>query len=117
MHRSGGRGVGAQPLRLPWLARTDGERASPFRSAWGGQLVATELADAEQAVGALTGARAFPGGAAVGGVAVTRGRRAPETLALSAYNAAAADRLLGREQDWQPIAASLRDGLIAAVTR
>jgi hypothetical protein len=97
-------------------------RLTPFsgaRSAWGGQLVATELspADAEQAVGALTGARAFPGGPAVGGVAVTRGRRDPETLALSAYNAAAGDRLLGRERDWQPIAATLRDGLIAAVAR
>jgi hypothetical protein len=39
------------------------------------------------------------------------------TLALSPFNAGAADRTLRHEHDWQPIAATLRDGLIAAVAR
>ncbi len=86
-------------------------RLTPFsggRSAWGGQLLAADLpaADAERTVTALT---------ATGGVVVPRGRRA-RTLALSPHNAAAADRILGREHDWEPIAASLRDGLMVAVT-
>ena len=95
-------------------------RLTPFcggRSAWGGQLLATELpaAGAEQAITALMKAPAFPGGPAVGGAVATRGRRRAETLALSPFNAAAADRALRREHDWQPIAASLRDGLLAAI--
>jgi hypothetical protein len=101
----------AQVLRLTPL--------SGARSAWGGQLLATELAaaDAEQTIRALMNARAFPGGPVVAGVVATRGRRRAETLALSPYNAAAADRARRREHDWQPIAATLRDGVMATVTR
>jgi hypothetical protein len=36
---------------------------------------------------------------------------------MRANNAAAADRALDREHDWRPIAATLRDGLMAAITR
>jgi hypothetical protein len=95
-------------------------RLTPFtgrRSTWGGQLLAAELSAADAAVRALMNAPAFPGGPVVGGVGATRGRRPGEMLALSAYHAAAADRALGREHDWQPIAATLRDGLMAAITR
>jgi hypothetical protein len=98
-------------------------RLTPFagaRSAWGGQLLATELpaVDAEQTIGALMSERAFPGGPAVRGVVVRRARgRDAETLALSPFYAAAADRALRREPDWQPIAATLRDGLMATITR
>ena len=101
----------AQVLRLTPLCGA--------RSAWGGQLLAAELAaaDAEQTIGALVNARAYPGGPVVGGVVATRGRRRAETLALSPYNAAAVNRALGREHDWQPIAATLRDGLMATITR
>jgi hypothetical protein len=74
------------------------------RSAWGGQLVAAEVS-AERPV--PDGAVAARDGAATGG----------GTLALSPHNAAAVDRALGREHDWQPIAATLRDGLLEAVTR
>jgi hypothetical protein len=82
-------------------------RLTPFtgaRSAWGGQLLAAELpaADAELALG---------------GRITTRARRRDETLALSPVYAAAVDRTLGREHDWQPIATTLRDGLMAAVAR
>jgi hypothetical protein len=88
-------------------------RLTPFggaRSAWGGQLLAAELspAAAEQAIAALMRARAFPGGPPVAGVAVTRGQRPGGTLALSPFNAGAADRALRHEHDWQPIAATLR---------
>jgi hypothetical protein len=38
-------------------------------------------------------------------------------VALSPYNAAAADRALGREHGWTEIAATWRDGLLAAVAR
>ena len=62
-------------------------------------------------------ARAFPGGPAAAGVVATRGRRRAETLALSPYNAAAADRALRCEHDWQPIAVTLRDGLMATIAR
>ena len=84
-------------------------RLRPFcgaRSAWGGQLVATELppAAAERLVGAL-------------GHGVEATRRAGATLALSAFYAGLADRRAGREHDWRPIAATLRDGLLAAVAR
>jgi hypothetical protein len=97
-------------------------RLTPFtgaRSAWGGQLLAAELpaADADQTIGALMSSRAFPGGPAVSGVVATRGRSGAGTLALSPYNAAAADRALRREHDWQPIAATWRDGLMAAITQ
>jgi hypothetical protein len=86
-------------------------RLTPFsgaRSAWGGQLVAAELAagDADETIGALD----------AGAVAIRAHDRAA-TLALSPFYAAAADRALGREHDWQPIAATLRDGLMAAITR
>jgi hypothetical protein len=85
-------------------------RLTPFsgaRSAWGGQLVAAELpaADADAALRAL----AQPGAVAL------RGGTAGGTLALSPFYAAAANRALGREHDWQPIAATLRDGLLAAI--
>ena len=43
--------------------------------------------------------------------------RRPGTLALSAFYAAAADRALGRELDWQPVTTTLRDGLMEAITR
>ena len=101
----------AQVLRLTPLAGA--------RSGWGGQLLAAELpaAGAEQVVGALMDVPAFPGGPAVGGVVAARGRRRSETLALSPYNAAAANRALRREHDWQPVAATLRDGLLAAIAR
>ena len=97
-------------------------RLTPFsgaRSAWGGQLLATELpaAEADRTVSALMNSHAFPGGPAVAGVVATRGRRRAETLALSPYNAAAANRSLRREYDWQPIAATLRDGLMATITQ
>lgn len=86
-------------------------RLTPFsgrRSAWGGQLVAAELAaaDAGTTIGVLD-----PGAVA------TRGRNPAGMLALSPFYAAAADRARGREHDWQPIAATLRDGLMAAITR
>jgi hypothetical protein len=60
---------------------------------------------------------AFPGGPPVPGIAVTRGQRPGGTLALLPFNAGAADRALGYEHDWRPIAATLRGGLIAAVAR
>lgn len=86
-------------------------RLTPFsgrRSAWGGQLVAAELAaaDAGTTIGVLD-----PGAVA------TRARNPAGMLALSPFYAAAADRARGREHDWQPIAATLRDGLMAAITR
>jgi hypothetical protein len=102
----------AQVLRLTPL--------SGARSAWGGQLLAAELAaaDAEAAIEALTSGRAFPGGSGAPGIVAKRSDRGRAvTLALSPYNAAAASRALPREPDWQPIAATWRDGLIAAVTR
>ena len=82
-------------------------RLSPFtgaRTLWGGQLLAAELPapDVERIVGAL------------GGVAVSRGVGA---LGLSGFHALAADRALGRALGWQPIATTLRDGLLAAVSR
>ena len=91
----------AQVLRLTPL--------SGARSAWGGQLVAAELPadDAEQAISALM--------SAPGGVVATRGRSG--LLALSPCNAAAADRAVGRAHGWHPIAATLRDGLMATITR
>jgi hypothetical protein len=94
-------------------------RLTPFsgaRSAWGGQLVGTELpaAEAERATAALMKA---PGGPVATGTVATRGPRSAETLALSPYSAAAANRALGREHDWQPVATTLRDGLMAAVAR
>ena len=102
----------AQVLRLTPLTGA--------RSAWGGQLLAAELpaAEAERTIGALMEAPAFPGGPGVGGAVAGRARgRHAETVALSPYNAGAADRALRREHDWQPIAATLRDGLMAAVAR
>ena len=80
---------------------------SPFtgaRTPWGGQLLAAELSapDVERVVSAL------------GGVVVSRGSGA---VALSGYHALAADRALGRAPGWRPIAATLRDGLLAAVSR
>ena len=102
----------AQVLRLTPLTGA--------RSAWGGQLLVTELpaSDAEQTIAALTSERAFPGGPMAAGVVAARPRRRrAETLVLSPHNAAAADRALGRDHDWQPIATTLRDGLMAAVTR
>jgi hypothetical protein len=97
-------------------------RLTPFtgrRSTWGGQLLAAELpaADAEQTISARMNAPAFPGGAVVGGVVAGCSRRPAGVLALSSFHAAAADRVLGREHDWEPIAATLRDGLMAAITR
>jgi hypothetical protein len=80
-------------------------RLTPFcgaRSTWGGQLVAAELPG--DAIEALTD-----------GVVASRGGAGP--LALSPYYAATADRALRREHDWQPIAATLRDGLMAAIER
>jgi hypothetical protein len=99
----------AQVLRLaPWTGA---------RSAWGGQLVAAELedADAEATLAALMELRIFRGGPAIGGVVATRPARRAATLALTPYNAAAADRAAGREHDWQPIPATLRAGLLAAL--
>ena len=91
-------------------------RLTPFsggRSAWGGQLVAAELpaaADADAMIGALV--------AAAGGSIATRARGGGAgTLALSPFNAAAVDRALGRDHDWQPISVTLRDGLMATITR
>jgi hypothetical protein len=86
-------------------------RLTPFsgaRSAWGGQLVAAELAagDADETIGALDA-----------GAVATRAQDRAATLALSPFYAAAADRALGREHDWRPAAATLRDGLMAAITR
>ena len=91
----------AQVLRLTPL--------SGGRSAWGGQLVAAELSGAET--------DALRGGFG-GGVVVARGAaRAGAVLALSPHNAAAAVRAVGRDLEWQPIAATLRGGLLAAVAR
>jgi hypothetical protein len=78
-------------------------RLTPFtgaRSAWGGQLVAAELGveDAERAIGP------------------TAARTGSGPLALSPFYAAVVDRALGRAHDWRPIAATLRDGLLAAVS-
>jgi hypothetical protein len=61
------------------------------RSAWGGPLVAVELSPAAP--------------------------RAGMTLALSPHNMATVDRILRRDHNWQPIARTLRDGLMAAITR
>ena len=82
-------------------------RLSPFtgaRTPWGGQLLAAELSapDVERVVSAL------------GGIVVSRGSGA---IALSGYHALAADRALGRALGWRPIAATLRDGLLGAVSR
>jgi 2',3'-cyclic-nucleotide 2'-phosphodiesterase (5'-nucleotidase family) len=88
----------AQVLRLAPL--TGG------RSAWGGQLLAAELAagEAERVVAALI--RVHPG------LVARRPRRgAAVTLALSPYVAAAAG-----DHGWAPIAATWRDGLLAAVS-
>ena len=87
-------------------------RLTPFcgaRSVWGGGLVAAELAPAQAE--ATIRALAEPGAVA------TRGRDPGGTLVLSTFYAAAADRALGREHDWQPIAATLRDGLMQAIAR
>jgi hypothetical protein len=78
-------------------------RLTPFtgaRSTWGGQLVAAELsaADADRAIGPTA----------------ARGGSGP--LALSPIHSAAVDRALGREHDWQPIAATLRDGLVKVLS-
>jgi hypothetical protein len=91
----------AQVLRLTPL--------SGGRSAWGGQLIAAELAAAE--------AEALRGGFADGVVVARGAARAGAVLALSPHNAAAARRAVGRDLDWQPVAATLRDGLTAAVAR
>lgn len=101
----------AQVLRLTPLTGA--------RSAWGGQLLAAELsaADTEETVGALMDGRALGAGSAGGGAVATRGDRRDGTLALSPLHAAAADRALQREHDWQPITTSLRDGLMAHVAR
>jgi len=40
-----------------------------------------------------------------------------ETVGLTPFSAAATDRAHGHEHDWRPIAATLRDGLLAAVAR
>jgi hypothetical protein len=47
----------------------------------------------------------------------SRDRRDAETLALSPFYAATVDRALRRKHDWQAIGATLRDGLLATVTR
>ncbi len=84
----------AQVLRLTPL--------SGGRSAWGGRLVAATLAprDAEAVIARLDGT----------GVVARRGRRdGAVTVALSPHNAAGDHR-------WQPIAATWRDGLLAALS-
>jgi hypothetical protein len=97
----------AQVLRLTPL--------SGARSAWGGQLVAAELAaaEADAAVRALTGGGPVPG--VVARRAGAEGRAV--MLALSPYSAATVGRALAREPEWQPLAATWRDGLLAAVAR
>jgi hypothetical protein len=90
----------AQVLRLTPLTGA--------RSAWGGELLAAEM-PVDEADAVL--ARLDPGTVA------QRGGRAGGTLALSAFHAAVADRALGRQHGWQPIAGTLRDGLLAAVAR
>ena len=83
-------------------------RLRPFcgaRSAWGGQLVATELppAAAERLVGARPRRRSDP--------PCRRDARAVGLLRGPGRPAAR------HEHDWRPIAATLRDGLLAAVAR
>jgi hypothetical protein len=91
----------AQVLRLTPLCGA--------RSAWGGQLVATGLsaAEADQVLGPPL----------AGTVARRSAPRGATTLALSPHNTAAVDQALRRDHDWQPISATLRDGLMAAITR
>jgi hypothetical protein len=76
-------------------------RLTPFtgaRSAWGGQLVAADVADDVIAMLDRDGAVA---------------KRGEGPLALSPFYAAT----IARDHHWQPIAATFRDGLMAAVTR
>ena len=89
------------------------------RSAWGGQLLATELsrADAEQLVTHITNEPAFPGGPALPGAVARRAGADAVRLALAPYRAVAADRLLGRELDWHPTSGTWRDALLCAVSR
>jgi hypothetical protein len=87
-------------------------RLTPFcgaRSAWGGQLVAAEILAAE--VDRISGA------SPVVTIARRARRRGSTTLALSPHNAPAIDRAAAHEHDWQPIDATLRDGLMAAIAR
>jgi hypothetical protein len=102
----------AQVLRLTPL--TGG------RSAWGGQLVAAELdaAEADAVIAAHLDGHAFPGGLAVPGTVARRsGRGGGGVVAMSPYNAVAADRALGREHVWSVLSSTWRDGLLAAVAR
>jgi len=103
-------GVGAF-LGAGDVSRAQVLRLTPFcggRSAWGGQLVAAELSgpDGEQAMAALE----------PGAIAKRPGRR-PRTLALTPFSPATADRAAGRRHEWHGIEATLRDGLMDAVTR
>jgi hypothetical protein len=76
-------------------------RLTPFtgaRSAWGGQLV---VADVPRGVRLAEG--------------VTATREPGASLALTPFYAAAVDRALGQEHDWQPLDIGLRDGLLRAL--
>jgi 2',3'-cyclic-nucleotide 2'-phosphodiesterase (5'-nucleotidase family) len=93
-------------------------RLTPFtgrRSAWGGQLVAA--GGAQDVLTTLEGASAFPGGPPMGGTVARRGTLPIDTLVLTPFHAALADRISGRAHDWREIETTLRDGLIAAITR
>ena len=93
----------AQVLRLTPL--TGG------RSVWGGQLVAAS--GAADVPGALMSRPAYPGGPPTGGTTAGRG----DTVLLTTFQAHLADLTLGRRHDWRPVASTLRDALLKAVSR
>ena len=77
-----------------------------------------EAAEADAVIAAHLDGRAFPGGLAVPGTVVRRGGGGDGgVVAMSPYNAAAADRALGREHVWSELSSTWRDGLLAAVAR
>jgi hypothetical protein len=111
-HLPAGDVTSAQVLRLTPMTGA--------RSAWGGQLLVAELSrsDAEQVITVLMNEPAFPGGPAFPGAVARRIRRTDAvTLALAPYLAVTADRILGRELDWQPTSGTWRDALLQAISR
>jgi hypothetical protein len=109
-HLPAGDVTSAQVLRL--MPLTGG------RSDCGGQILAAELprADAERVIAALMSEPAFPGGPRVSGAVARRaGRRRTVTLALAPFRTPTAQRIVGRELDWQPSRATWRDALLAAI--
>ena len=93
----------AQVLRLTPLTGA--------RSVWGGQLVTAS--GATDVPGALTSRPTYPGGPPTGGTTAGHG----DTVLLTTFQAHLADLTLGTRHDWRPVASTLRDALLKAVSR